>query len=309
MESSYYANTKMKSSSTANHNKNVDIKALEKRGYTFGKKIGKGSYGNVVLAKFNDHKIGIVIDLACKYVNKEKSPADFLEKFFPRELHFLTIISHPNIIGIHSILQSGSSVFIFMRYAENGDLLDYIRDNGYLSEIQSNLWFYQMVSAIKYLHSMNIAHRDLKCENIFISKHMNIKIGDFGFARYCVSERNDMKKIMSNTFCGSAAYAAPEIVSGKSYDPLKSDIWSLGVILCIMLNGMMPFDDKNINKLLRDQKRKCFQTNSDIMEKLSVECKSVIQVCLEPNPMLRYDIDQLYDTIWLRKQVEKHSKK
>lgn len=301
------SNSSSESQTSTHHNKCCDIKALERRGYKFGKKIGKGSYGNVVEAQYNDLKTGCV-NLACKYVNKEKMPIDFLKKFFPREIHFLTKITHPNIIRVHSILQSGSSVFIFMRFAENGDLLDYIKNNGHITETQSNLWFYQMVSAVKYLHALNIAHRDLKCENIFISKHMNIKIGDLGFARYCVDDKDGIQKILSRTFCGSAAYAAPEIVSGKPYDPLKSDVWSLGVILSIMLNGMMPFDDRNIAKLLRDQKLRNYQTNSDIMEKLSTECKSVIQICLEPNPRLRYDCDQLYDVKWLKRQVEKSSK-
>lgn len=181
---------------------NSDISALERRGYEFGKKIGKGSYGSVVTAFYSDPESKDSVKLACKYVDKKKAPKDFLEKFFPRELHILTQISHPNIIGIHSILQSGSTVFIFMRLAENGDVLDYIKNNGAVTEPQANLWFYQMVSAVKYLHSLNYAHRDLKCENILISKHMNVKIADFGFARSCVENNNE--KIMSQTYCGSA---------------------------------------------------------------------------------------------------------
>lgn len=182
--------------------RNSDISALERRGYCFGRKIGKGSYGNVVAAQFDDSKSGKSIELACKYVDKSKAPKDFLEKFFPREIEILTKIVHPNIIGIHSILQSGNTVFIFMRWAENGDLLDYVKKHGAVSEAQANLWFFQMVSAIKYIHSMNYAHRDLKCENILISKHMNIKIADFGFSRKCIGKNNET--VMSHTFCGSA---------------------------------------------------------------------------------------------------------
>lgn len=181
---------------------NSDVNALERRGYQFGGKIGKGSYGNVVTARYEDKNSGEMVELACKYVDKSKAPKDFLEKFFPREIQVLTKIHHPNIIGIHSILQSGSTVFIFMRCAENGDLLDYVKKQGAVPEAQANLWFYQMVSAIRYIHSLNYAHRDLKCENILISKHMNVKIADFGFARCCIDENND--NILSQTFCGSA---------------------------------------------------------------------------------------------------------
>lgn len=181
---------------------NYDVFALERRGYTFGRKIGKGSYGCVIKARYEDKSLNQTVELACKYVDKSKAPKDFLQKFFPREIEVLTKVVHPNIIGIHSILQSGSTVFIFMRWAEHGDLLDFIKNYGAIVEAQANLWFFQMVSAIKYIHSLNYAHRDLKCENILISKHMNIKIADFGFCRKCVNERNE--KIMSETFCGSA---------------------------------------------------------------------------------------------------------
>lgn len=181
---------------------NSDAFALEKRGYKFGKRIGKGSYGNVVTARYDDRGSGDTLELACKYVDKKKAPKDFLIKFLPREIEILSKISHPNIIGIHSILQSGSTVFIFMQWAANGDLLEYVKRKGPVPEPQANLWFFQMTSAIKYIHDMNYAHRDLKCENILISKHMNIKIADFGFARKCVDERE--KKILSETFCGSA---------------------------------------------------------------------------------------------------------
>lgn len=144
---------------------NSDLSALERRGYKFGKKIGKGSYGSVMSAQFyqnGDISSQSSIQLACKYINRKKTPKDFLVKFFPREIETLKKLSHPNIIKVHSILQCNDTVFIFMRYAELGDLLDYIKERGALGEQQANLWFHQMCSAIKYLHELNIAHRDLK---------------------------------------------------------------------------------------------------------------------------------------------------
>lgn len=309
--------------------KNSDFSALERRGYGFGKKLGKGSYGNVIASNYRESNRKSLVELACKCVDKAKAPKDFLEKFFPREIQILTQISHPNIIAIHSILQSGSTVFIFMRWAENGDLLDYVKNNGAVRESQACLWFYQMVSAVKYLHSKNYAHRDLKCENILISKHMNIKLADFGFARSCVDDNNE--KILSQTFCGSAgentsslqlpqvvflttfcpnfitAYAAPEIVSGNSYDPMKSDVWSLGVILFIILNAIMPFDDSNMGKLIRDQKERGYRIQEEIVGKLSRDCKSLLHALLEPIPRLRLGINKVYEMKWLQKHVEKNS--
>ncbi len=88
---------------------------LERRGYSFGKTLGKGSYGCVLRARYRDSQNGETVELACKYINKLKAPQDFLERFFPRELEILQRTNHPNIIRTHSILQCGSGVFIFMR--------------------------------------------------------------------------------------------------------------------------------------------------------------------------------------------------
>lgn len=223
-----------------------ELSSLINRGYRFGKKIGKGSYGEVLRAQYTEPDTGETKDLACKYVDRNRAPKDFLEKFFPREIEILTKVSHPNIVGVHSILQSGQTVFIFMVLAENGDLLDYIKTRGAIPEEQAGLWFFQMVSAIRYLHALGYAHRDLKCENILISGRRNIKIADFGFARKCTNEKNE--QVLSQTYCGSAcehffslldccaiiqpnnfvlfaAYAAPEVIKGMAYDAMKSDIW------------------------------------------------------------------------------------
>lgn len=118
--------------------------------------------------------------------------------------------------------------------------------------MQNNLIYRQVVSAVEYLHEMHVAHRDLKCENIFITWNDTIKLGDFGFARSCLDPKTGAS-VLSNTFCGSAAYAAPEILQGVAYDPKMFDIWALGCVLYIMLTASMPFDDTNIKKMIKSQ--------------------------------------------------------
>ncbi|GFY40287.1 hypothetical protein TNIN_311601 [Trichonephila inaurata madagascariensis] len=108
-----------------------------------------------------------------------------------------------------------------------------------------------MVNALKYLHGLNIAHRDLKCENIMIDDNHNIKLIDFGFCRSTVDAFGRRK--LSETFCGSTAYAAPEVLQGLAYNPMMYDVWSLGCVLYIMTTGMMPFDDSHIRKMVTNQ--------------------------------------------------------
>lgn len=278
-----------------------DIDALAQRGYNIGHKIGEGSYATVITAGYaNDAGHGV--HLACKIIDKAKAPSDFVNKFFPRELEILTKIDHPNIIQIHSILQRGPKIFIFMRYAENGDLLSHIKKTGPVEELQAKAWFLQMAKALKYLHSHDIAHRDLKCENILLSKRLNIKLADFGFARYCCDESG--QDIKSETYCGSAAYAAPEVVCGRPYDPKLADAWSLGVILFIMLNAKMPFDDSNLTKLLEDQRGKKFAFRRKLQDQISAQGKATVAVLLEPEPHARWNLREILNCSWIRADEE-----
>lgn len=275
-----------------------EVNALEQRGYLIGKKIGQGSYATVHLADYVDGSGGKKMRLACKIFDKDKAPRDFLDKFFPRELDILTKIENAHIIQVHSILQRGSRVFIFMRYADNGDLLDFIKRNGVVPEQQAKLWFRQMASGLQYLHNKNIAHRDLKCENILLSRRFNVKLADFGFARFCVD--SDGRRVLSQTYCGSAAYAAPEVVNGTPYNPKLSDVWSLGIILFIMLNASMPFDDSNLRKLLKDQMTRNWVFRSRVRDTISSSAKSIVRHILEPDITLRLTLDRVITHEWVR---------
>jgi len=275
--------------------KSSEISALGKKGYSIGKKIGQGSYATVHLADYEEGDKKVL--LACKIFDKEKAPKDFLQKFFPRELDILTKIENPYIIQIHSILQRGLRVFIFMRYADNGDMLDFVKQNGMVPERQSRIWFRQMATGLQYLHGLHIAHRDLKCENILLSKHWNIKLADFGFARYCVDD--DGRRVLSQTYCGSAAYAAPEVVSGTPYNAKCADVWSLGIILFIMVNATMPFDDSNLKKLLKDQMSKQWSFRNRVKDLLSPQLKNLVAGILEPDLTIRLTLERVLGHEWL----------
>ena len=103
-------------------------------------------------------------------------------------------------------------------------MLEYLIDRDSIDEITAIRFFRQIIYGIDYLHSHSICHRDLKLENILLDEQDNVKIGDFGFARW-------MKTNIAETSCGSLHYAAPEVVKGTKYDGRIADVWSCGVIL------------------------------------------------------------------------------
>ncbi|XP_041352300.1 testis-specific serine/threonine-protein kinase 2-like [Gigantopelta aegis] len=221
----------------------IDLE-LKQQGYTLGVILGEGSYAKV-RGSFSEK---LQMRVAIKIINKKRAPRDFREKFLPRELAVFKTVSHPNIIQMFEILEIGSKIYIVMEHAGHGDLLEFIKLRGALSFDMARTMFVQTATAVEYLHKKHIVHRDLKCENLLLDSRNVIKVSDFGFSRFF--EPGDKIR----TYCGSAAYAAPEILQGIPYDAPCHDTWSLGVILFIMVCASMPFDDSNLKQMIRDQK-------------------------------------------------------
>lgn len=144
---------------------------------------------------------------------------------------------------------------------------------------------------------MEIAHRDMKCENVLITTNYNVKLADFGFARYVIDSRG--KRVLSDTYCGSLSYAAPEILRGTPYNPKIADIWSLGVILYILLNKAMPFDDTNIKRLYEQQTNKRWKFRGKVIENLSENVKRVVTNLLEPDINKRWKMEQILHSDWV----------
>ena len=115
--------------------------------------------------------------IAIKNLNKEVATKEYLSKFLPREIEILQRMQHPNIVQVFQIIETEKKAFLMLELAENGDLLDYINSRRHLHEPEARFIFRQMSSGIAYCHSLDIIHRDLKCENIMLSRDMDVKIG------------------------------------------------------------------------------------------------------------------------------------
>uniref|UniRef100_A0A8C4V9W4 non-specific serine/threonine protein kinase n=1 Tax=Falco tinnunculus TaxID=100819 RepID=A0A8C4V9W4_FALTI len=257
-------------------------------GYQLGRTLGEGTYSKVKEAFSQKHQKKVAI----KIIDKKEVPEDFIHKFLPRELQIVKCLNHRNIIRVHEMLKSAKGkICLVMELAEDGDIFDYVLREGPLPEPRARALFRQLVEAVWYCHDSGVVHRDLKCENALLQGN-TLKLTDFDFAKQLPRDRQEL----SWTFCGSTAYAAPEVLQGIPHDSCKGDIWSMGIILYILLCARMPFDDTNIPQMLHQQ-----QKGVSVPGHLGIskECQNLLRMLLEPDATLRPSIEVVSRHPWL----------
>ena len=187
--------------------------------------LGLGSTGKVKLAehKITGKKVAIKI---IKKSTVEQQP-DLAVKI-RREISLMRLFDHPHLLQLVDVMESQQHLYIILEYASHGELFDFLVESGSLSVEDALKFFRQIIFGLEFLHNHAICHRDLKPENILLDEFDNIKIADFGLARW-------MKSNIAETSCGSPHYASPEIIKGEPYDGRKSDIWSAGVVFYTLL--------------------------------------------------------------------------
>ena len=207
-----------------------------------------------------------------------------------REVDVLRGIRHPCIAKILEVVETQKNVSIIMEYAAGGDLFEQVsQDNNSVMLVEHNakIQFYQIEHTIEFLHSKNICHRDLKLENVLLAKPCptsRIKVTDFGLSKKWSSTS------VLKTFVGTPTYMAPEVIKGAgqpSWDMIpyscKSDCWTLGVILYILLSGQQPFvrNRSSMDKLKRSVMAGAFTMKGSRWEKVSEEGKQLVTYLLQ----------------------------
>ncbi|KFM65889.1 Serine/threonine-protein kinase NIM1, partial [Stegodyphus mimosarum] len=153
-----------------------------------------------------------------------------------KEVSAMESIQHPHIIRLYEVIETPAKMFLAMEFAEGGELFHKIANDGRMPENDAKIIFSQLSSAVAHMHKHNIVHRDLKAENVFITRKNLVKVGDFGFSTIV----QNPKEILL-TFCGSPPYVAPEIFQNENYVGPSVDVWSLGVLLYFIVTASLPF--------------------------------------------------------------------
>lgn len=258
---------------------------LHRYGYILGRTLGSGAYGKVKSA----HSLKLNKQVAIKMINKKTAPKDMLTKFLPREIEAMRKVDHENTVKLYEVIHTEDYVYLVMELAEGGDLLDFINSRKYLSERTAQSLFADLVSGISKCHSVKVVHRDLKCENVLLDSRLRLKISDFGFAR-----SHEGKKL--ETYCGSYAYAAPEVIMGDPYQGEAADIWSMGVILYAMVAGRLPFKDTDLKSLLSE-----IGSRLHFPSRVSAECQDLILSMLTFSPKERATLAEIKSHPWMAK--------
>ncbi|XP_046853353.1 serine/threonine-protein kinase Nek1-like isoform X2 [Xenia sp. Carnegie-2017] len=245
------------------------------------KNIGQGSFGKALLVKSKKDGMTYVI----KEINVSK-------------MKVLSEMKHPNIVSYMDSFEENGNLYIVMDYCEGGDLYKKINSQRgvYFTEDQVLDWFVQIALAIKHVHDRKILHRDIKTQNIFLTRSGTIKLGDFGIARVL---RNTME--LARTCIGTPYYLSPEICENRPYNN-KSDLWSLGCVLYEMLTLKHAFEAGNMKNLALKIIKGSYPP---VPPRYSAEVRMLVSRLFKRNPRDRPSINTLLRHELLRNRIDK----
>ena len=244
----------------------------EVAGYRLAERLGSGGMGDVYKA-FNPTLNRYA---AVKILND----AGFSERF-RNEAHIQSTVSHPNIARLYEYTNIGDTLCIVMEYVE-GECLDVIRRRrGKLSSEETENIIRQIVSALSYLHSKEIMHRDIKPQNFKVQPDGTVKMLDFGIAK----NKNSPKLTQAGFVVGTMDYLAPEQFNQQA--ELKSDVWALAVMAYELVTGYMPFESSNAVALQASICKGNYTDPAILSPDISPKLASLIEKSLKVNPVSR----------------------
>ncbi|KAF9992156.1 serine/threonine-protein kinase KIN2 [Entomortierella chlamydospora] len=268
--------------------------------YHMSKTLGAGSMGKVKLGVHSRTRDKVAIKIIPRVQpNANMTPAqqekeDNRETRTIREASIMMVLHHPYIVSLYEVMVLPHHYYMVLEHVDGGQMLDYIISHGKLKEKHARKFARQIASALDYCHRNSIVHRDLKIENILISKSGNIKIIDFGLSNL-YSPRSHL-----STFCGSLYFAAPELLNAKVYTGPEVDVWSFGIVLYVLVCGKVPFDDQSMPALHAKIKRGFVEYPAW----LSNDCRHLLSRMLVTVPSQRATMAEVLAHPWMNKSYD-----
>lgn len=245
--------------------------------------IGKGTHGTVVLArrKLDGAVVAVKRVRTAQITENGRKQAD-------NEVILLKSLYHVNIVRFYDHFLADDELNIVMEYSDGGNLRQLVKMRarekmGPFPEAVIMSWFAQLVLAVAYIHGKNVLHRDLKAQNVFLTRKNVVKLGDFGISKALADDDT------ANTACGTPESMSPEICRGEPYGK-KSDIWSLGCILYEMIMLKRPFEASTLPEIFT---KICKGEYPPILPTFSRELRLLVQLMLQQDSSKRPSIEDI----------------
>ena len=243
-------------------------------------RIGSGGMADVYKGK--DHKLNRFV--AIKVLKSTyRSDETFIKKFLS-EAQAAAGLMHPNVVNVYDVGQDRGLYYMVMELVEGITLKDYIEKKGKLSAKETISISIQMVTGIQAAHNCHIIHRDIKPQNIIISKDGKVKVTDFGIARATTSTAT---QAVTTTVMGSVHYTSPEQARGGIVDE-KSDIYSAGITMYEMITGHVPFDGDSTVTVALKHLNEVIKSPAEEVPDVPYSLECIIMKCTQKLPNKRY---------------------
>lgn len=258
--------------------------------------LGAGVSGTVCLGVHRRSNV----QYAVKILNKRKVKLEKLKQI-EQEIRLMVALDHPSILRLHEVFETRETIFMVLELCQGGELLErlHAQEGEKFPEKVACQYVYTILSAVRYCHSHDIVHRDLKLENfLFETKahDSDLKLIDFGLSQYFRPTTADE---MLTKSCGTPYYVSPEVLEG-SYN-LKCDVWSVGVIAYMLLSGSPPFSGKADAETLQAVRSGRWRFNENQFRYVSHSAKSFIRACLERSLNKRPSSEEALKHPWFAK--------
>lgn len=248
--------------------------------YEIIRSIGEGGMANVYLAE------DTILNrrVAVKILRGDLASDEKFVRRFQREAINASSLSHPNIVEMYDVGEDDGKYYIVMEYVEGKSLKSLIKKRGGLTLPEVMDIMYQLTDGLACAHASYIIHRDIKPQNIIILDDGRVKITDFGIAQ--ALNRHELTE--TNSVMGSVHYLPPEQANGTG-TTIKSDIYSLGIVMFELLTGKVPFKGENAVEIAIKQMKDPMPSVRDYKENIPQSIENVILKATAKNPKNRYD--------------------
>ncbi|CAO3667513.1 unnamed protein product [Rhizopus stolonifer] len=258
--------------------------------FKVGKHLGTGKFGTVYLAQEKRSKTVVTL----KILRKEELEKEKVVQFVKREVEIQAHLHHPHIIQLFGYFHDKTNIYLVLEYAEQGELFKKLDADKAFTESQAANYIIQLSQALEYMQRFGIIHRDLKLENILLSKDGQVKIGDFGWA---VQDPRPRRR----TLCGTLDYLSPEMISNEPHTQMV-DVWSLGIICYELIVGKPPFEELGSDERVSVEKTydRIKRVDVKFPKGISREARQFISKLLQRNPSERMKLSDIKNDVWIK---------